>query len=105
MTKNLFDGIPSSLDDELSTTLASSKNVTVERIVSRGHTSPAFGWHDQPRHEWVVVLQGQGVLSFEDGNKIALGPGDHLTIPARRRHRVLWTDPNEATVWLAVHYD
>jgi cupin 2 domain-containing protein len=32
-----------------------------------------------------------------------MGPGDWLEIPARCRHRVAWTDPNQETVWLAVH--
>jgi cupin 2 domain-containing protein len=31
-------------------------------------------------------------------------PGDHVHIPAHRRHRVEWTDPAQATVWLAVHH-
>jgi cupin 2 domain-containing protein len=31
-------------------------------------------------------------------------PGDWLVIPARRRHRVEWTDPERPTVWLALHY-
>jgi len=33
-----------------------------------------------------------------------MGPGDYLHIPAHRRHRVVWIDPAQATVWLAVHY-
>jgi cupin 2 domain-containing protein len=32
-------------------------------------------------------------------------PGDHLNIPAQRRHRVEWTTPEEPTIWLAVFYD
>jgi cupin 2 domain-containing protein len=30
--------------------------------------------------------------------------GDWLVIPAHCRHRVAWTDKDEATVWLVVHY-
>jgi cupin 2 domain-containing protein len=33
-----------------------------------------------------------------------MGPGDHVHIPAHRRHRVEWTDPAQPTVWLAVHH-
>ncbi|MFP8878842.1 MAG: phosphoribosylaminoimidazole carboxylase, partial [Myxococcota bacterium] len=33
-----------------------------------------------------------------------LGPGDHLNIPAHTRHRVAWTDPDQATIWLAIFY-
>ena len=102
---NLFQGIPDRLPEERFEELVRGDSVTVERIVSRGHTSPETGWYDQPRHEWVLVLRGRSVVAFEDGEEVSLGPGDHLRIPAHRRHRVAWTDPDEATIWLAVHYD
>ncbi|TFH85412.1 cupin domain-containing protein [Billgrantia azerbaijanica] len=102
--KNLFAAIPLSLEAEQFEELAGGKDVRIERIVSRGHTSPEHGWYDQPQHEWVVVMQGRAVLAFEQGDDVALAPGDHLTIPAHCRHRVKWTDPQQATLWLAVHY-
>ncbi|MFO7581588.1 cupin domain-containing protein [Guyparkeria sp.] len=105
MTANLFNNLPEPVQEEWFNTLAEAEHVTVERIVSRGHTSPASGWYDQSRHEWVVVLKGRGVVTFEDGEEVTLGPGDHLSIPAHTRHRVAWTVPDEDTVWLAVHYD
>ena len=105
MAGNLFEGIPGVLPEERFEALVSAESVTVERIVSRGHTSPESGWYDQPRHEWVLVLQGRGVVAFEEGEEVTLGLGDHLLIPAHRRHRVAWTDPNQNTVWLAVHYE
>lgn len=105
MTANLFENLPVKLRDEWFDTLVEAGNVTVERIVSRGHASPASGWYDEPRNEWVVVLKGRGVVAFEDGEEVSLGPGDHLGIAAHRRHRVAWTAPDEDTVWLAVHYD
>ncbi|MFW6322367.1 MAG: cupin domain-containing protein [Guyparkeria sp.] len=105
MIANLLKYLPERLSEERFDTLVDAEHVTVERIVSRGHTSPAAGWYDQPRHEWVVVLKGRGMVAFEDGEEVTLGPGDHLGIPAHRRHRVAWTDPEEDTVWLAVHYD
>jgi cupin 2 domain-containing protein len=44
-------------------------------------------------------------LLFEGENRpIHLKPGDHVTIPAHRRHIVEWTTPKEPTVWLAVFY-
>ena len=57
---NLFANIPESLPDELVQTLISAGGVRVERIVSRGHSSPAGFWYDQPMREWVVVLKGGG---------------------------------------------
>ncbi len=105
MTVNLFENLPAQLLEEWYDTLVEAENVTVERIVSRGHRSPASGWYDQQRPEWVVVLKGRGVVAFENGEEATLGPGDHLIIPAHCRHRVAWTAPEEDTVWLAVHYD
>ena len=51
-----------------------------------------------------VLLAGAATLRL-DGESEArrLAPGDHLLIPAHLRHRVEWTSPDEATVWLAVH--
>lgn len=101
---NLFENIPPPGPDERFDALAEGPGVLVERIVSRGHASPADGWYDQPRDEFVVLLRGAARLEFEDGERLALGPGDWLNIAAHRRHRVAWTDPEQDTVWLAVHH-
>lgn len=101
---NLFDAIPERLVEERFDTLIRSDAVHVERIVSRGHSSPDSGWYDQPHNEWVVVLRGQAIIAFEQGGEVSLVPGDHLDIPAHRKHRVKWTTPEQDTVWLAVHY-
>lgn len=105
MTANLLKSLPEALREECFDTLLEAEHVAIERIVSHGHASPPSGWYDQPRHEWVVVLKGKGVVAFEHGEEVTLGPGDHLNIPSHTRHRVAWTDPDEETVWLAVHYD
>lgn len=77
----------------------------LERIVSTGHVTPEGEWYDEETHEWVLVLQGRARLRFDDDPMpMTLGPGDHVVIPARRRHRVEWTDPAQPTVWLALHY-
>lgn len=102
---NLFEAIPGELPDELMETLLESGDVRIERIVSRGHASPAGFWYEQPQHEWVVVLRGTGRLRFEDQDEaVEMKPGDFVHIPARARHRVEWTTPDEPTVWLAVHH-
>jgi cupin 2 domain-containing protein len=102
---NLFADLPARLAQEEMTTLVSAGAVRVERIVSRGQASPAGFWYDQPQDEWVIVLAGRAELAFEDdGATMPMGPGDYVHIPAHRRHRVAWTDPAQATVWLALHY-
>jgi cupin 2 domain-containing protein len=79
--------------------------VRIERIVSKGHSSPESGWYDQEENEWVVVLKGAAKLRFEqDGKLVELDAGDYINIPARVRHRVEWTNPEMETVWLAFFY-
>lgn len=103
---NVFDGLPPGrLDAERCETLLETGAMRLERIVSTGHVTPEGHWYDQENDEWVIVLQGRARLRFEDDPAtMALGPGDHVIIAARRRHRVEWTDPEQPTVWLALHY-
>lgn len=82
-----------------------ARTLRIERIVSKGHTSPETGWYDQEEHEWVLVLEGAGTILFAKGNQqVTLRKGDYLYIPAHAKHKVVWTEPEELTVWLAVHY-
>jgi cupin 2 domain-containing protein len=103
-TGNLFADAPDSLPDERFETLLDDDSVTVERIVSTGHATPAGQWYDQPRAEWVLLLKGSAGLRFEDESETrTLGPGDYVFVPAHTRHRVEWTSRSEPTVWLALH--
>jgi len=101
---NIHDDLPAELPREVFTDLLNAGSVRIERILSRGQTSPESGWYDQDEHEWVLVLQGAGELTFAGGESVRLGSGDYLNIPAYTRHRVSWTDPDQTTVWLAVFY-
>jgi cupin 2 domain-containing protein len=102
---NLFAEIPQRLAREEITTLLASGALRIERIVSRGQASPPGFWYDQPQAEWVIVLAGCAELRFEgEAATTRMEPGDWLHIPAHRRHRVEWTDPTQATIWLAVHH-
>ena len=102
--KNIFDAIPSDLSVEVFDTLIESGEVRIERIISKGHRSPDQGWYDQPQPEWVIVLQGNATINFENAPAVTLTQGDYLNIPAHQKHRVDWTDPQLETIWLAVHY-
>lgn len=101
---NIFQSIPEKQDEEFFEILAENKNVKIERIVSRGHSSPADGWYDQEQNEWVILLQGEAIITYSDNSQIRMQAGDHVRIPAHTRHRVSWTRPDTETVWLAVHY-
>lgn len=104
VTGNIYDLIPEKLETEICAEIIKAGAVRIERILSPGQAAPDSGWYDQDENEWVMVLQGCGRLVFADGEKIDLAAGDYLNIPAHRQHRVVWTDPDRATVWLAVFY-
>lgn len=101
---NIHDSLPIDLSAEAVDEIINAPGVRIERIVSKGHTSPESGWYDQEENEWVMVLQGAGALTFEDGSTVYLSAGDHINIPANYRHKVSWTDPGRLTIWLAVFY-
>ena len=103
-TNNLFADTPEQLPKEVIQILLDNSGVRIERIISHGHASPEGFWYDQEMHEWVVLLQGAATLQFENESPFDLKPGDFLNIPAHRRHRVVWTDPAQPTIWLAVYY-
>jgi cupin 2 domain-containing protein len=103
--ENLFEGIPARLSEELFTAIHRASGVRIERIVSQGQSSPEGFWCDQDEHEWVVVIEGRAAVQFEgEAEAIELQRGSYLNIPAHARHRVVWTDPDQKTVWLAIHY-
>lgn len=101
----LCAGIPETLREEFFETLAGNSGVRIERIISAGHTTPPGKWYDQAEQEWVLLVSGSATLRFEETAELLhLTPGDHVTIPARCRHRVEQTAADQKTVWLAVHY-
>jgi cupin 2 domain-containing protein len=103
--KNLFASLEVSKDRESFETLHESSGVLIERIVSLGHASPEGFWYDQAKAEFVVLIQGQARLRFEDEDTAhELIAGDSVYIAAHRRHRVEWTTPDSPSIWLAVHF-
>ena len=110
MKKNLFDIYPlSALREEQFEVLLESGawgapgSFRLERILSFGQTTPEGEWYDQDWAEWVAVIRGMAILGYENGETVTLRPGDHLVIPAHRRHRVTFT--SEDCFWLAFHYN
>ena len=103
-SENIFTSVPANLDDESIDVLLQRESLKIERIISKGHTSPDTGWYDQENDEWVLVLKGAAVISFENDTEVNLAVGDYVNILAHTKHRVKWTDPDTETIWLAVHY-
>lgn len=104
---NLFAKLPlPTTPDETVRQLLSQPGLRIERIVSTGQSSPPGFWYDQPEGEWVLLVQGEAALRFEDEPQVRhLEAGDHVNIAPHRRHRVDWTSPDRVTIWLAVYYD
>ena len=101
----LLSGTGAWQPEELVDVLKSGAGWRIERIVSHGHTAPADpeSWFDQEEDEWVMVVDGAARLEFaEPDGELELFAGDAVWLPAHRRHRVAWTDPDRPTVWLAV---
>lgn len=104
-TGNLFTHIPDDLREELIEILAAADDMRVERIVSRGHASPADFWYDQEFNEFVVLLKGSAGLAFEGRSEhLVMKAGDYINIPAHLKHRVAWTAADQNSIWLAIHY-
>jgi cupin 2 domain-containing protein len=101
---SLFRGLPSDPEaGERFEDLLTRPGVRIERIVSTGQSTPPGEWMDQAWDEWVLLVSGRAGLILEGDPPLTLSAGDHLLIPAHRRHRVEWTET--PTVWLAVHLD
>lgn len=88
---------------ELYETLAAGDGILIERIISRGHTTPVGEWFDSDQDEWVLLLRGEAVIAYIDGSLTIVKTGDYLLIPAHQKHRVEFTSTEPPCIWLAVY--
>jgi len=101
---NLFDTRHAfQADAETVEHLLDGNGIRIERILSAGQRTAEGEWFDQDWDEWVALLQGTATLSFADGARSAMQPGDWILLPAHRRHRVEETSASPPCIWLAVH--
>jgi cupin 2 domain-containing protein len=102
---NFFFPVPGQMSGEVMAVLLQGGSFWLERIISTGQSTPAGEWYDQDTHEWVLLLSGGARLLLEKNHQmIIMKPGDYIHLPAHCRHRVEWTDPDQPTIWLALHY-
>jgi len=99
--KNIFNLPELPLTEELTSVLAESGKVRIERIVSTGQVSD---WYDQDETEFVALLEGNAIIEYEDGKTITISRGDTLLIKPHERHRVSYTSSEPPCVWLCVFY-
>ena len=101
---NLLADLPRRLHAEEVVELVGRGDVRIERIVSTGQATPEDEPYRQDHDEWVLLLAGAARVWLDGRGERTLAPGDAILIPAGTMHRVAWTDPDEPTVWLAVHF-
>ncbi|MGK6356149.1 hypothetical protein ACMGDH_13110 [Sphingomonas sp. DT-207] len=102
---NLLERLPAAKRDEVFTELLARPGIRIERILSRGQSTPEDAPMVQDSDEWVLLLQGAAGIRVEDSQEATLGPGDHLWIGRGQKHWVTWTAKDRPTVWLAVHLE
>lgn len=102
---NLFEGIDSlNLKDEFIEKIFEYEDKFVERIVSKAHSTPSGEWLEQELNEWVMLLQGEAILKFDETGEVKLTKGDYVFIPALCKHRVEWTSSEPVCIWLAFFF-
>ncbi|MFW5792667.1 MAG: cupin domain-containing protein [Bacteroidota bacterium] len=103
--KNIYSPgkIPSEQEAEFFEVLHQNKNIKIERIISKGHITDKNKWYNQKTDEWVLLIQGQAKIEFEENKIIELKSGDYILIPAGKKHKVIYTSKNPYCVWLAIH--
>lgn len=97
---NLFTPNIQDPKSEQFNTLLKTPNIHIEKITSNGQVSSE--WYEQDKDEWVVLIEGEGHLFFEDGSEVKLLKGEHLFIPKMQKHKVIYT--SSPALWLAVHF-
>ena len=70
----------------------------IEQILSGPDVAPED--YLQDHDEWITLLAGAAVLEV-GGERVGLGPGDWVLLPAGVSHRLI--DVQSGTNWLAVH--
>lgn len=101
--KNFFENIPQVNDgEEIIEVISENSFLKIERIISNNSISPKSGWHEQNNDEWVMLIQGNAKILFED-KEIELYRGDNLYIPAKTKHKVTYTSSIPICIWLAIH--
>ena len=85
---NIFTLPPELSTEEFFESLVETESISIGRVISTGQTTPPGEWYDQERDEWVILLQGEAKLAYEDGTIATLGAGDYVLIGAHQKHRV-----------------
>lgn len=78
-------------------TLFQNGSIRIEGI--RSHHKTLGQIYNQNEDEWVLLVQGKGVLKIQE-TLLELKSGDYIYIPRHTPHQVVSTD--EDTVWIGI---
>ena len=92
---------PLPLAEEVTTILTENENIRIERIIS---TEQVSDWYDQDQTEFVILLEGNAIIEYVNGERIVMSKGDTLLIKPHERHKVSFTSNNPPCIWLCVFY-
>ncbi|MCL1859379.1 MAG: cupin domain-containing protein [Oscillospiraceae bacterium] len=98
---NIYEMPPLPLTEEVMTILTENENIRIERIISAGQVSD---WYDQDETEFVILLEGNAVIEYENSKTVSMSKGDTLLINPHERHKVSYTSSEPLCVWLCVFY-
>lgn len=98
---NIYDLPSIPVLQELSTTLIDKHSVRIERIISTNHVS---GWYDQDEYEYVILLDGNSEIAYEDGRVVHFSKGDTILLSPHERYRIVYTSTEPPCIWLCVFW-
>ena len=98
---NIYEMPPLPLAEEVTTILTENENIRIERIIS---TEQVSDWYDQDQTEFVILLEGNAIIEYVNGERIVMSKGDTLLIKPHERHKVSFTSNNPPCIWLCVFY-
>lgn len=101
--KNIFEKPENGDEQEVFEELVKSKDFLVERIYTTKAFKQPGKWYDQERDEWVLLLQGNALLEFEEEKIVRLDKGDYIFIPVHKKHRIRQSSEESNCIWLAIH--
>ena len=104
---SLLDERSDALDEkQFIESLLKKRNFNLTRIVSKGQATPEGQWDEQDMDEWFMVVKGSAGLKFKGEDEIrVMNSGDYIILPAHCPVKVEWTDQEQETIWLALHYN
>lgn len=100
--KNLFDKFCGT--KALSTVIHEDDNITIERKAYNGYTNVIGKYSLIRNDQWWMVLQGEAVISFKNGDFYELRAGDHTVIKANARMKLESASKEPACIIICIHY-